>query len=69
MSFDDISDSFANKSKMIRLGGPAPPKVDPEVENRKATEAVVGNVIIFGIIVGVIRASPMILESLGISTQ
>jgi len=69
MSFDDISDSFANKSKMIRLGGPAPPKVDPEVENRKATEAVVGNVIIFGIIVGVIRASPMILESLGFSTQ
>jgi len=54
---------------MIRLGGPAPPKVDPEEENKKATEAVVGNVIIFGIIVGVIRASPMILESLGFSTQ
>jgi len=54
---------------MIRLGGPAPPKVDPEEENRKATEAVIGNVIIFGIIVGAIRASPMILESLGFSTQ
>jgi len=54
---------------MIRLGGPAPPKVDPDAENRKATEAVVGNVIIFGLVVGLIRASPMILESLGFSLE
>jgi len=53
---------------MIRLGGPAPPTV-PEDENKKATEAVVGNVIIFGIIVGIIRASPMIMETLGFSAQ
>lgn len=54
---------------MIRLGGPAPPQVDPNEEGKKATEAVVGNVIIFGIIVGIIRASPMMLEALGFSTQ
>ena len=54
---------------MIRLGGPAPPKVDPEDENKKANEAVIGNVIIFGIVVGLIRASPMIMESLGFSVQ
>ena len=50
---------------MIRLGGPAPPKVDPNEENRKANEAVIGNVILFGVVVGLIRASPMILEQLG----
>ena len=54
---------------MIRLGGPAPPKVDPEEENKKANEAVLGNVIIFGLVVGHIRASPMILEQLGFSVQ
>ena len=54
---------------MIRLGGPAPPKVDPEEENRKANEAVIGNIVLFGIVVGLIRASPMILEQLGFSTQ
>lgn len=54
---------------MIRLGGPAPPKVDPEEENKKANEAVLGNVIIFGLVVGLIRASPMILEQLGFSLQ
>lgn len=54
---------------MIRLGGPAPPKADPEEENKKANEAVLGNVIIFGLVVGLIRASPMILEQLGFSVQ
>ena len=54
---------------MIRLAGPAPPKVDPEEENKKANEAVLGNVIIFGLVVGLIRASPMILEQLGFSVQ
>jgi len=54
---------------MIRLGGPAPPKVDPEAESKKATEAVIGNVVIFGIVVGLIRAAPLLLQTLGVNTQ
>ena len=54
---------------MIILGGPAPPKVDPEEETKKANEAVVGNVILFGVLVGLIRASPIILEQLGFNAQ
>ena len=54
---------------MIRLGGPAPPKVDPEEENRKANEAVLGNVALFFALVGLIRASPMILDQFGFSSQ
>lgn len=60
-----ISELCNKVAKMIRLGGPAPPKVDPNEENRKANEAVIGNVVLFGIVVGLIRASPMILEQLG----
>ena len=54
---------------MMRLGGPAPPKVDPNEEIKKANEAVLGNVIIFGLLVGLIKASPMILEQMGFNTQ
>ena len=54
---------------MIRLGGPAPPNVDPEAENKKANEAVLGNFALFGLIVGLIRVSPMMLEYIGVSTQ
>jgi len=50
---------------MIRLGGPGPPQVDPKEEQKKANEAVLGNVIIFGIVVGLIKISPRILETLG----
>jgi len=50
---------------MIRLGGPAPPKVDPKEESKKATEAVIGNFILFGIIVGSIRAAPRLLDQFG----
>jgi len=50
---------------MIRLGGPAPPKVDPNEEAKKATEAVIGNFILFGIIVGSIRVAPRLLDQLG----
>lgn len=50
---------------MIRLGGPAPPKADPNDESKKATEAVIGNFILFGIIVGTIRAAPRLLDQFG----
>jgi len=50
---------------MIRLGGPAPPKVDPAEEAVKANQAVLGNVLMFGMVVGLIRVSPMIFEQLG----
>jgi len=51
---------------MIRLGGPAaPPKVDPAEEASKANQAVIGNFITFGVIVGLLRISPVILEQLG----
>jgi len=50
---------------MIRLGGPAPPKVDPNDENKKATEAVIGNFIMFAFIVGTIRAAPRLLDQFG----
>lgn len=51
---------------MIRLGGPEPPKVDPSEESSKANQAVLGNFLIFGIFIGLIRASPVILEQLGL---
>ena len=54
---------------MIRLGGPAPPKVDPDQEKRKANESVVGSLLVFGIIVGLIKASPLILEQFGVSFE
>lgn len=54
---------------MIRLGGQAPPQVDPNEEQKKANEAVIGNIVIFGLLVGLIKASPRILEALGYSTQ
>ena len=44
-------------------------QVDPNEEAKKANEAVMGNVVIFGLLVGLIRISPRILESLGISTD
>jgi hypothetical protein len=50
---------------MIRLGGPGPPQVDPNEEAKKANEAVMGNVVIFALLVGLIKVSPRILESLG----
>lgn len=50
---------------MIRLGGPAPPKIDPNEESSKANQAVIGNFITFGLIIGFIRVSPVILEQLG----
>jgi len=56
---------FNRDLKMIRLGGPAPPKVDPAEEAKKANQAVLGNVVIFTLIVGAIRVSPRILEQLG----
>ena len=43
--------------------------MDPNEEAKKANEAVMGNVVIFGLLVGLIRISPRILESLGISTD
>jgi len=52
---------------MIRLGGPGPPQVDPSEESRKAGEAVLGNVLVFALLVGLIRVSPRILGSLGLS--
>jgi len=52
---------------MIRLGGPGPPQVDPQEEARKATEAVMGNVVVFALIVGLIRVTPRILGSLGLA--
>ena len=64
-----VSELSIPKQIMIRLGGPAPPNVDPEAENRKANEAVLGNVALFGLIVGLIRVSPMMLEYIGVSTQ
>ena len=57
------------QARMIRLGGPAPPKVDPDEEKRKANESVVGSVLVFGIIVGLIKASPLILEQFGVSYE
>jgi len=54
---------------MIRLGGPGPPQVDPNEEGKKANEAVLGNVIIFTLVVGLIRVSPRIIEALGFSTN
>jgi len=54
---------------MIRLGGPGPPQVDPNEEAKKANEAVMGNVVIFALLVGIIKISPRILESLGVSTD
>ena len=44
-------------------------QVDPNEEAKKANEAVMGNVVIFALFVGLIRVSPRILESLGISTS
>jgi len=52
---------------MIRLGGPAPPKVDPAEEQAKANQAVIGNFIIYGLIVAAIRVTPVVLEQLGLS--
>jgi len=49
---------------MIRLGGPAPPKVDPKEEQKKANEAVIGNFILFGILVAAIRVAPNVLKQL-----
>ena len=46
-----------------------PYQVDPNEEAKKANEAVMGNVVIFALFVGLIRVSPTILESLGISTS
>ena len=58
-----------NQVIMIRLGGPAPPKVDPDEEKRKANESVVGSCLVFGIIVGLIKATPLILEQFGVSYE
>ena len=57
------------QQNMIRLGGPAPPKVDPDDEKRKANESVVGSCLVFGIIVGLIKAAPLILEQFGVSYE
>lgn len=46
-----------------------PPQVDPNEESKKANEAVLGNVIIFAIVVGLIKVSPRIIEVLGYSTE
>ena len=46
-----------------------PNQVDPNEEAKKANDAVMGNVVIFALFVGLIRVSPRILESLGISTS
>jgi len=58
---------LVKRDKMIRLGGPGPPQVDPSEESRKASEAVLGNVLVFALLVGLIRVSPRILGSLGLS--
>lgn len=52
---------------MIRLGGAAPPQVDPQEEQSKANQAVVGNFIIFSLVVAAIRVSPIVLEQLGLA--
>ena len=44
-------------------------QVDPNEEAKKANEAVMGNVVIFALLVGLIKISPRILESLGVSTN
>ena len=46
-----------------------PKQVDPNEEAKKANEAVMGNVVIFALLVGLIKISPRILESLGVSTN
>jgi hypothetical protein len=51
---------------MIRLGGAAPPQVDPAEETRNANQAVIGNFLIFGFCIGLIRLSPTILEQFGL---
>jgi len=51
---------------MFRAGGPAPPQVDPKEEQEKANQAVIGSFITFGLLVGLIRVSPRILEQLGV---
>lgn len=53
---------------MIRLGGQGPPQVDPNEENKKANEAVLGNVIVFALLVGLIKVSPRIIEAIGFSS-
>lgn len=52
---------------MIRLGGAAPPQIDPQEEQFKANQAVVGNFIIFSLVVAAIRVSPIVLEQLGLA--
>jgi len=51
---------------MISLGGPAPPQVDPAEEASKANQAVAGNFIMFAMLIGFIRVSPIVLEHIGI---
>ena len=49
---------------MIRAG-PAGPQ-DPSTEAKAASQAVLGNVIIFSLMVAAIRAAPLALQALGL---
>lgn len=46
---------------MIRMGGPS----DPEEERKLANQAVIGNTVIFGMIVVAVNVAPYLLDQLG----
>jgi len=50
---------------MIRMGGPS----DPEEERKAANQAVIGNSVIFGILVVAVNVAPYILDQLGIEAS
>lgn len=53
---------------MIRIGGQASgnlPPHDPELERKLANWAVMGNTIIFGVVVAAINIAPYVLEPMG----
>jgi len=51
---------------MIRMGGPAS---DPEEERKAANQAVVGNSVIFGLLVVAVNIAPYILDQLGVEAS
>jgi len=52
---------------MIRMGGG--PASDPEAESKAANQAVIGNTVIFGVLVLAVNIAPYVLDQLGVEVS